>query len=195
MRAALLALSGAIALGGCAGDMLTLSENEEGEATGAVAILDPVTGEERAVLNTKLTEAKLVNRPKPRAVKELKSAYTTLLGNLPPRAGTFVFLFGSNETRIPEAQRGKLDDIKNALDKRPGAQIEVAGFTDRDGKEDYNDEVSKKRALDVIAELRELGFPVDPEDAVGRGERAAQAAGDPDDYINDLFRKVEVIVR
>jgi len=71
VRAAFLALAGAIVLGGCASDKLTLSENEEGEATGAVAILDPVTNAERAVLNTKLTEAKLTSRPKPRAVKEL----------------------------------------------------------------------------------------------------------------------------
>ncbi len=196
MRAVILALTGALALGGCAGDMLTLSENEEGEATGAVAILDPVTGEERAVLNTKLTEAKLTSRPKPRAIKELKPAYSELLGNLPRKASRFTILFGSNETRIPEGQRSKVDEIRAELGKRPaGAQIEVVGFTDRDGDADRNLEISQQRARDVISELTELGFTIDQLDAVGRGELAAKEAGDLEGNINPLFRKVEVVIR
>ena len=196
MRAALLALSGAIALGGCAGDMLTLAENEEGEATGAVAILDPATGEERAVVNTKLTEAKLTSRPKPRAVKELKPAYSALLGDLPIKAKTFEIFFPLNVDSIPSDQLGVIELIREDLARRPpGAQIEVAGFTDTSGTELFNDDVSKKRALAVIAELNGLGLAVDPEDAVGRGERGASEAGDPDNRENPKFRKVEVVIR
>lgn len=196
MRAAFLALAGAIVLGGCASDKLTLSENEEGEATGAVAILDPVTNAERAVLNTKLTEAKLTSRPKPRAVKELKPAYSALLDDMPIKAKTFEIFFPSEGFSIPPEQFGVIRLIREDLARRPlGAQIEVAGFTDTTASEQHNDDVSKKRALAVIAELNALGISVDPEDAVGRGERGASESGDPDNRENPKFRKVEVVIR
>ena len=194
MRAVVLTLAGAVALGGCASDKLTLLENEDGAEIGSVAVINEKRGDE-VVVNTKLTEAKLTSRPKPRAVKELKPAYTQLLSNLPPKAVAFVITFGLGETRIPEAQRGTVDKIRAALAERSGAQIEVVGFTDSTGDDNFNDKVSEKRALAVISELREGGFPVEDEDAVGRGERAARANGGPDDYPNELFRKVEVVVR
>ena len=195
MRAALLALSGAIALGGCAGDMLTLAENEEGEATGAVAILDPATGEERAVVNTKLTEAKLTSRPKPRAVKELKPAYGELLSNLPLKSERITIFFKSGEEGIPASQRGRIDDIRKAMEIRPGTQIEVVGFTDTQDTDEKNEILATDRAMSVVRELIKLGLPVDTRDAVGRGEREARANGDPDNFENDLYRKVEVVVR
>ena len=195
MRAALLGLAGAIALGGCASDKLTLVQNEDGNETGAVAIIDEKTGADKAVIDTKLTETKLTNRPKSRAVKELKPAYTELFSRLPPKAVPFTILFGFKETRIPEAQRGTIDNIREALKDRPGAQIEVAGFTDSMGPDTINERISYERALAVVQELREGGFTVEDEDAVGRGEIAARANNGPDEYPNELFRKVEVIVR
>ena len=195
MRLAILALSGAVALSGCASDKLTLLENEDGAETGAVAIIDEETGADKALVDTKLTEAKLTSRPKPRAVKELKPAYTELLGNLPRKAERFTILFGFDEKRIPEAQRGTLEQIRNAIAIRPGAQVEVVGFTDSMGLEDRNDKLSLERAQAVVGELREGGFPVELEDAVGRGERTAREKDGPDEYPNELFRKVEVVVR
>ena len=196
MRAAALALIGAIALGGCASDKLTLLENEDGADTGAVAIIDEQTGADKAVVDSKLTEASLTSRPKQRTVKEIKPAYSDLLGNLPKKSARFTILFGKDETRIPEAQRKVIDDIRAELRNRPpGAQIEVLGFTDRTGEDAENLVISEQRAQGVIAELTALNFTVDSQDAVGRGELAAMEAGDPDNYNNELFRKVEVIVR
>lgn len=195
MRAALLALTGAIALGGCASDKLTLFENEDGNATGAVAILDPVTLKERVEVNTALTEAKLTSRPKPRAVKQVKPAYTELLANLPLKAERITILFEFKDNEIPAAQRGKIDDIRKAIELRPGAQIEVVGYTDTMGPAEGNLTLSEDRAKSVITELVALGIPIDIKDAVGRGELEAVASGDPDSYANPLYRKVVVVVR
>ena len=195
MRAAVLALAGAVVLGGCASDKLTLFENEDGNETGAVAVIDEKTGADKALVDTARTEAKLSSRPKPRAVKELKPAYTQLLGNLPPKARGFTFTFAMGKDRIPDDQRGILELLRKELSIRPGAQIEVLGFTDTVDDDKRNDELSKDRALAVVAELREMGFAVDPEDAVGRGEREARDNGEPDGYPNELYRKVVVIVR
>ena len=194
MRAAILALGCAFVLGGCASDKLTVFANEDSVGSGAVAIIDEVTGEDKAVVDKELTEAKLGKRPKPRAVRQLKPAYTELLKNLPPKAESFTITFGSDETSIPLAQIGTLDKIRQALENRPGAQIEVVGFTDSDGTPAYNDGVSLERARGVLAELRASGFPVDTEDAVGRGERAALADGGPDEVVNELFRKVVIVI-
>ncbi len=195
MRAAVLALSGAIALGGCTADKLTLLENEEGDETGSVAILDPVTGEEKVEVNTKLTEAKLTNRPKPRMVKELKPAYTTLLGDLPPKAVSWTILFPVGKSEIPEQERFKLGEIKQTFESRKGAQVEVAGFTDSTGTEEGNSRLSRDRALSVAAELRAFDIPVDDNvDTVGRGwYLALERLGlnkESDDY-----RRVDIVVR
>ena len=195
MRAAVLALSGAIALGGCASDKLTLSENEEGEATGAVAILDPVTNEDKAVIDTKMTEAKLVNRPKPRAVKKLTPAYIELLKNLPLKSDRITIFFEPGKQGIPPSEIGKVNDIRKAIEIRSGAQIEVVGFTDTQDSDENNAVLSANRAISVIKELIAMGLPVDLEDAVGRGEREARANGDPDNFENPKYRKVEVVVR
>lgn len=194
MRAAILALASALALGGCASDKLTLLENEDGAATGAVAIIDEETGADRAVVDTKLTEAKLTSRPKPRAVKELKPAYTELLGNLPPRARPFTITFATGETKISPEQQGVLQEIRRELSVRPGAQIEVVGFTDSVGTDQRNDVISKERALAVVAELRASGFPVEAEDAVGRGEDEAKTKLG-DEVADESFRSVVVVVR
>lgn len=194
MRAALLALSGAIALGGCAADKLTLLENEEGNETGAVAILDPVTGEERVEVNTKLTEAKLTSRPKPRTVKELKPAYNELLTSLPPKARIFPFKFEKDATSISPDQYATFGLIKDELRLRKGAQIEVLGFTNSLGDEDLNNRISKDRAKSVATELRVNGIEIDPMDEVGRGEYAARDV-DGDEKANEEFRTVLVLIR
>ncbi len=194
MRGTLLALGGAIALGGCAADKLTLLENDDEADTGAVAIIDAESGEDRALIDTKLTEAKLTSRPKPRAVKALKPAYTELLGNLPPKARGFTITFATGVSKISADQRGVLEEIRNELSIRPGAQIEVVGFTDSVGSDKRNDEISQERAFTVLGELREFGFPVDSEDAVGRGEDDAKAQLG-DEMADETYRKVIVLVR
>ena len=182
-----------VLLAGCATDKVTLLENEDGHPNGAVAVIDEKRGSE-VLVDKALTEAKLRGRPVPRTVGKLKPAYSALLGSLPPAAREFGITFGLDEVRIPAAQRTVLEAIRTELSIRPGAQIEVVGFTDSSGSDEYNDEVSKKRAEAVAAELREFGFPVDLDDAVGRGEREAKASLG-DGVMDASYRRVVVVVR
>lgn len=187
------ALAGALFATSCATDKVTLLDNEPGGATGAVAVLDPDGGE--TVIDRPLTEAALREGAiKPKPVKAIKPAYAELLANLPPRAKAFVITFPIGQSRIPGAQRGILEAIRNELAIRPGAQIEVAGFTDSSGSDSLNDKISLDRAQAVAAELREYGFPVAPGDAVGRGEDEAKARLG-DEKMDESYRRVEVIVR
>ena len=192
MRTAL-ALAGALLVAGCATDRVTLLDNEDGNATGALAVL--ASDGRESVIDQPLTQAKLRDGPtRGRAIKAVKPAYATLLANLPPAARGFVITFPPNQSAIPVEQRSILEAIRTELSIRPGAQIEVAGFTDSTGDDALNDEVSRKRADAVAQELRESGFAVDPGDAVGRGEdEAKKQLGDG--VASEAYRRVEVIVR
>ena len=192
MRTAL-ALAGALLVAGCVSDRVTLLDNEDGNATGALAVL--ASDGRESVIDQPLTQAKLRDGPtRGRAIKAVKPAYATLLANLPPAARGFVITFPPNQSAIPVEQRSILEAIRTELSIRPGAQIEVAGFTDSTGDDALNDEVSRKRADAVAQELRESGFAVDPGDAVGRGEdEAKKQLGDG--VASEAYRRVEVIVR
>ena len=197
MKRAALQLAGALAAAllanGCATDKLTLLENEEGHPTGAVAVI--ASDGRESLIDRPLTQAKLRDGPtKGRTLKKLKPGYTALLDSLPPSAKGFAITFPINETKIPSDQRSILEQIRNELSTRPGAQIEVAGFTDSLGPEELNDKVSKDRADSVAQELRDFGFVIDPEDALGRGEfEARDKLGD--EKGDETYRRVVVIVR
>ena len=191
MRA--LALAAALLATGCATDKVTLLDNEPGSDTGALAVL--ASDGRESVIDRANSQAALRDGPtKAKTVKKIKPAYTALLADLPPKAKGFVITFPLGKSRIPDEQRGVLEAIRNELSIRPGAQIEVAGFTDSSGPDTLNDQISQQRAAAVVAELREYGFPVDPADAVGRGEDEAKAKLG-DEKMDESFRRVEVIVR
>lgn len=187
------ALLPALFLGACATDKVTLLENEPGHDTGAVAVIDKKGRE--TLVNQVNAQAALRSGPgKVRQLKELRPEYTSLIGALPPQARAFVITFPVGSSDIPADQRSVLEQIRNELSVRPGAQIEVAGFTDSTGGDTLNDTISLERARSVVAQLRTFGFAVDAEDAVGRGEDEARAKLG-DEVANDGYRRVEVIVR
>jgi outer membrane protein OmpA-like peptidoglycan-associated protein len=186
-------LAAVMLLTGCATDKVTLLENEAGHDTGAVAVIDRKGRE--TLVDQANSEAALRNGPsRVRQVKELRPEYTSLVGSLPPQARAFVITFPIGSSDIPAEQRGVLEQIRNELSIRPGAQIEVAGFTDSTGGDTINDKISLDRAQSVAQQLRSYGFAVDSGDAVGRGEDEAKAKLG-DEVANDSYRRVEVIVR
>ena len=193
MRLAGAALAGVVLLAGCATDKVTLLENEPGHETGAVAVIDKKGRE--TLVDQANAQAALRNGPsKVRQLKELRPEYTSLIGSLPPQARAFVITFPVGSSDIPAEQRGVLDQIRNELSTRPGAQIEVAGFTDSTGADALNDKISLDRAQAVAEQLRGFGFAVDPGDSVGRGEDEARSKLG-DEVANDGYRRVEIIIR
>lgn len=183
----------ALVTSGCASDKVTLLENEDGNETGAVAVLSS-DGKE-SVIDRPLTEARLRDGPtRGRLVKQLKPAYGELLSNLPPKAKGFVITFPLGQSKIPTEQRTILEEIRTELSIRPGAQIEVAGFTDSSGDDALNDAISRERAEGVAQELREYGFPIEPSDVVGRGEDEAKS-NLGDGMVDESYRRVVVFVR
>ncbi|QQA42537.1 OmpA family protein [Pelagovum pacificum] len=63
-----------------------------------------------------------------------------------------------------------VDDIAEILRRCPDLRVEVAGYTDSQGREEMNQELSQRRAEAVLAALRVRRVPVASFDAVGYGE-------------------------
>ena len=192
MKRAALALVGALLATGCATDRVTLLDNEDGSAEFAVAeITDP--GKE-CVVDKQLSEQKLGKGCRPKTLAKIRDKDAALVSALPPKAREFVITFPSGQSKIPDSQRGVLEEIRSELSIRPGAQIEVAGFTDSVDDDAANDRYSRERAEAVAQELRDFGFPVDPRDAVGRGEdEAKRKLGD--NVPSEVYRRAVVIIR
>lgn len=187
-----LPLVAAVALSACATDQVTLLENEDGQG-GALAVLSS-QGAETVIDSPNMRASLRDGGAKVRPAGGTDRAYADLFATLPPAAKMFAITFPTGESRIFVGQRKIIDQIQAELAARPGAQIEVAGFTDSVGDEASNDRLSAQRAESVVRELREYGFPVDPGDAIGRGEDEARAALG-DNVPDETYRRVFVIVR
>lgn len=192
MRGAVVATL-ALLLAACATDRVTLLESATGGKTGAVAVLQD-EGEE-TVLDQANSQALLRGRtPRVRNLDGVSEEHAALMAMLPPTATTISLNFPTGDARILANQRTVIDQIQRELARRPGAQIEVAGFTDSVDDDAHNDALSKRRAEAVAEELREFGFEIDAEDVVGRGEDdAKRELGD--NVESEAFRRVDVIIR
>ena len=88
-----------------------------------------------------------------------------------------------------EPARVRLRQLLSAI-----PEVEVIGHTDTVGSEADNDQLSVRRAEEVMTWLASQGFDRSQMSAVGRGERDLKVAtGDNAD--NAANRRVEVIVR
>jgi len=184
----------ALTLAGCATDKVTLLPNEDGHATGAVAVIDEKHGRE-VVVDRPLTRASLGARPgAPRAVRKLDKSDARLLASLPPGAVVFELNFLPGTTTMTAESRPKLALIRDAIAERPGAEVQVTGHTDTMGSEEMNDRLSLDRAEAVVKVLIAEGFAPDLLTAVGRGEREPKLDRG-DQMPSEINRRVQVIVR
>lgn len=193
MRAGGLAASVVLLLGACAAPKALLLPAEEGQDTGALAVLDADGAEQ--VLDRPLLRARMGRGgTSVRSVSTLKPAYRQLMAGLPPPQQSYSLYFVEGTTRLVPSSRPVLDRIKVDFVARPGAEVQVTGHTDTVGSEEDNDRLSMARAREVMGVLIAEGFPEDVMSAVGRGERSL-AVQTGDGVANVENRRVEVIVR
>ena len=192
MKRTALALAGALLASGCATDRVTLLDTEDGSPNFAVA--DITRPDRERVIDQQLGELKLGRNAPGKVLKKARESDLQLANTLPLKVFKQDFLFDPAVSELSPAQLAQLDDIKKAAIDRAPAQIEIEGFTDADGAEDYNLAVSESRARNVAVQLRTAGLDIVDDNIVARGEYEARKA-DPDGAMNPLFRKVTVIVR
>jgi OOP family OmpA-OmpF porin len=104
----------------------------------------------------------------------VKARYNELFDALPARPRSYMLYFNSGGTRLtPESERflpimiGVLIDLKDM----PAAELTVIGHADEVGANALNDELSRQRAMSVVAILRARGIDTARASIVARGSR------------------------
>jgi len=78
--------------------------------------------------------------------------------------------FDVNKATLKPESMGPINKIYKLMKKKPDLRFSVEGHTDSDGDEEYNLELSKKRAKTVMDKLIQLGISADRLKYTGYGE-------------------------
>lgn len=184
-------------LGGCAGTGVALFPGENGAQTGAVAVLDPETGSDVAVLDQANSRSGVRNRRvsvRAETPAALEARYGALLATLPEPPRLFRLYFVEGTADLTPASREALEGLLSEVRRRPGVDVQIVGHTDTTGAEALNDALSLRRATEIRTLLAGLGLDEAIIRATGRGERELFDPT-PDETPSELNRRVEVYVK
>ena len=196
MRAALAAVATAAVAAltaGCATQSVTLLENEQGGA-GAVAVLDPETGEERGEVAVAGSEARLGRgqvQARPLG-KDAKPWFGDLVARVPYAPETYVLYFYEGTTDITAESEPVLAALRAAL--TPDSEVQITGHSDTVGSAAANDRLSLQRAEQIRDRLKSEGMATDGWKVTGRGERELLVVTG-DNVDEQANRRVEVLIR
>jgi outer membrane protein OmpA-like peptidoglycan-associated protein len=170
---------------------------DEGGGHGEVAILESGGKAGETLVSEANSRASLgSSHPsvKPLGAHGLDATESALLGGLPPPAKSFTLYFLEGTTEMTQESLPVLEELRAEIAKRPGAEVQVTGHTDTVGSDADNDDLSQKRAEEILNLLVSKGFDRSIMSAVGRGERELKEPT-PDNVSSPVNRRVEVIVR
>jgi OOP family OmpA-OmpF porin len=102
--------------------------------------------------------------------------------------------FEPSSTKLDPDSIALLDRLIEIALRCPTANIEVAGHTDGDGEDGFNQELSQKRAQVVVDYLVKAGLPASRFTAVGYGS-TQPIAGNDTDQGKAQNRRIEFLVR
>lgn len=185
----------ALLLAGCATPSLTLLPSEEGRQ-GAVAVLEENGRQRETVVSELNSRTNLSGRPRTKSIDpdRMSPGQKALLDLLPETPVNLTLYFHEGTTTLIPSSAPGLDFLKAEVKRRPGAEILVTGYTDRKGSIEDNDELSQRRAEEVLSALAAEGIELGMMSAVGRGERDPLISTD-DGVTEPRNRRVEVTIR
>jgi outer membrane protein OmpA-like peptidoglycan-associated protein len=102
-------------------------------------------------------------------------------------------LFDTGKAQLKPGAERSLDQIAAFLNEHPERRVQVEGFTDSQGTDDYNLELSQRRADAVAMAIIQRGIDAQRVRALGYGEQYPKA-GNSDTGSRQLNRRVEIIV-
>ena len=196
MSARVLLICATLALAGCVTSSVVLLPEEDG-GHGEIALL-PKDGKGSETLmkdaNSRATLGGGQPSIRPLGAKGLKPEEAALLASLPPPPKAFTLYFNEGTTELAPDSTGALEKIRAEVARRPGAEVQVTGYTDTVGSGPDNDLLSRKRADEIVNWLATKGFDRRMMSAVGRGERELKERTG-DNVASAANRRVEVLVR
>jgi OOP family OmpA-OmpF porin len=98
--------------------------------------------------------------------------------------------FDFDSTRLGVNARTILDEVVTSMKGQPTMKVEIAGHTDNYGSEQYNKDLSQRRANAVREYLISMGISADQLRATGYGESQPIASND-NDFGREQNRRVE----
>jgi outer membrane protein OmpA-like peptidoglycan-associated protein len=102
-------------------------------------------------------------------------------------------LFDTGRSELKPGARRTLDQIAQFLNEHPERRVQVEGFTDSQGANDYNMELSQSRADAVASAIIQRGIDAQRVRALGFGEEFP-VASNASAGSRQLNRRVEIIV-
>lgn len=102
-------------------------------------------------------------------------------------------LFAFDKAELLEGAQRNLDQLASFLAQHPDRKVNIEGFTDSTGSEDYNQNLSYRRADAVKSALQQRGVPARRIHAVGYGE-AYPVASNSSEAGRQQNRRVEIII-
>jgi outer membrane protein OmpA-like peptidoglycan-associated protein len=101
-------------------------------------------------------------------------------------------LFDTNKATLKPGAAQRLDRLAMFLQSNPNEKLIIEGYTDSTGSEEYNQELSQRRAQSVADALASRGVPAPRYTVVGRGESFPVATNDTQAG-RQQNRRVEVV--
>lgn len=97
--------------------------------------------------------------------------------------------FAKESAELSDVDRALIATVADTVQRCPSTRVLVEGHTSEAGSEEFNQDLSEKRALAVESALREAGIANDRLRARGFGETYPRIAGDADANLN---RRIEI---
>ncbi|HEU4628012.1 MAG TPA: OmpA family protein [Steroidobacteraceae bacterium] len=101
-------------------------------------------------------------------------------------------LFDTNSATLKPGAANEMQRIADFMQKNPDTKVIIEGYTDSRGSEDYNQQLSQRRAQAVQDALASRGIDRSRVEAVGRGESMPVASNDTSAG-RQQNRRVEVV--
>ena len=102
-------------------------------------------------------------------------------------------LFDTGKAQLKAGAQRSIDQIASFLEQHPERSVQIEGFTDSQGSNDYNLELSQKRADAVAMAIMQRGVDAQRVRAMGYGEQFP-VASNTNAGSRQLNRRVEIIV-
>lgn len=102
-------------------------------------------------------------------------------------------LFGFDRSDLTDQARTNLDKLTNVLQKYPDTDIEIIGHTDSKGTDEYNQNLSERRANNVASYLKTKGITSSRLTTRGMGESDPIASNDTEEG-RSQNRRVEFVI-
>jgi outer membrane protein OmpA-like peptidoglycan-associated protein len=102
-------------------------------------------------------------------------------------------LFDTGKSELKSGAQRSIDQLAQFLTEHPERRVQIEGFTDSQGTDEYNMQLSQRRAESVASAIMRRGVEADRVRALGYGEEYPVASND-NSGSRQMNRRVEIIV-